>query len=326
MLGYLHDEFRDNRQALPVFERARVEEERAVADSPETESYKTSLVDILLNLGEQFVDLGRAEEGLPHYRRGVEISRKILAAHPRDRERTLALADHLERLAAVERSAGQPVAAGQTYSEAAAALEALPSGTADSEVQVRRGALLMGEGNAAGDRGQTAEAVESLRRAAEMLGPLGAGAKDDQKPRYRLSEALWERARLLRSTGAVGEAELLDAERTARWKDRPAAELANLALEETTQVGRIGYGRVPLDAGAATVRRLGLDLAADHLRLAVAMGFRDFASLRKHPDAEFLLSREDLRTLIMDADFPAWPFGEDPGISSSAARKAHPSP
>jgi hypothetical protein len=41
---------------------------------------------------------------------------------------------------------------------------------------------------------------------------------------------------------------------------------------------------------------------------------------------ELLLSHEDLRTLIMDAAFPAWPFSENPGISPSAARKAHSGP
>jgi hypothetical protein len=172
----------------------------------------------------------------------------------------------------------------------------------------------MGEGVAAADRGSTARAAGLLRRAVEVLAPFGASAAGDQKPRRRLSEALWERARLLRSTGGDAEADLLDAERRELWKVRPAREPADLAMEETTQAGRIGYGRVPVDNRAAAVRRLGLDLAADHLRLAVAMGFRDFDALRKHPDAALLLSRPDVRLLLDDVQFPADAFGAGRGV------------
>jgi serine/threonine-protein kinase len=308
ILGYLYDEGRDNTRALRELERARSEEDRAVTDAPETELYKLYLVDILWNLGEQYVDLGRVPEGLPHYRRAVELSRKNLAAHRGDRDRTLRLADHIENLAAVERSAGQAEAAQQSYTAGVAALEELASETTDSDVQIRRGVLLMGEGTAAADRGLTAEAEELLRRAAEALAPFGSSAKDDQKPRRRFSEALWERVRLLRSTGNGAEAELLEAERRALWQGRPPGELAAVATEETTQAARIGYGRLPVDDRAAAVRRLGLDLAADHLSLAVSLGFRDFASLHKHPDSTLLLSRPDVRLLLDNAQFPADPF------------------
>jgi tetratricopeptide (TPR) repeat protein len=308
VLGFLYDEARDNARALAELEQAQREEERAVTEAPEVENYKVYLAEILWNLGEQYVDLGRVEEGLPHYRRAVEISRGILAASPRDRNRTLRLAEHLELLAAVERSAGHADAARGSCAAAVAALESLDSGAPDPEVEVRRGVLLMGEGVAAADRSRNAQAADLLRRAVDVLRPLGAAAKEDQKPRRRLSEALWERARLLRSAGDVVEAERLDAERTALWKDRPPDELADLALEETTQAARIGYGRTPVDARAAEVRRLGLDLAADHLRLALSRGFRDFAALRKHHDSALLLLRHDVRQLLDPLWFPADPF------------------
>ena len=173
--------------------------------------------------------------------------------------------------------------------------------------------MLMGEGLAAADRGRTADAADRLRRAVEALAPFGSSATGDQKPRRRLSEAIWERARLLRSSGDAVEADGLDTDRQRLWKDRPPTELADLAMEETTRAGRIGYGRIPIDDRAAAVRRLGLDLAADHLRLAVSLGLRDFAALRKHPDATLLLSRPDVRVLLDDAQFPAEPFAAPNG-------------
>src|SRR5205807_549773 len=125
------------------------------------------------------------------------------------------------------------------------------------------------------DRGLDARAVTFLRRSVEVLAPFGTSATDDPNPRLRLTEALREAARVLRRVGQSDDADLLDAERRALWKGKPAGELATLALEETTQAATVGYGRLPVSEPAEAVRRLDLDLAADNLRLAVAMGFRD---------------------------------------------------
>ena len=144
------------------------------------------------------------------------------------------------------------------------------------------------------------------------LTPIASTAKDNEKPRQRLTEALWEAARLSRRAGDPVAADRFDRERLALWKDRPPAELAALALQETTEAGRIGYGRVPLPLPAAAVRRLGLDLAVDTLRLAVSLGFRDAAMICKHPDAPLLLSRPDLPLLLLDLAFPASPFPPQP--------------
>jgi tetratricopeptide (TPR) repeat protein len=256
------------------------------------------------------MDLGRPKQGLPLYESAAEIGGTVAAAHPHDRGRTLALADDLEKLAAVRRSAGLAEAAQQSYAEAVAALDRFPAESTDPEAEVRRGVLLMGQGLAAADRGLLAEAEGLLRQAAEVLRPHVAGATTDKRPRRRLSEALWEHARLLRATGAAG-ADLVDAERRALWDDRQAGELADLAMEEAAEAGRIGYGRLSVNDRAAAVRRLALDLAADHLWLAVALGFRDFDSVRKHPDSGLLLSRPDVRSLLDHVQFPDNAFAPD---------------
>ena len=59
---------------MPAFQRARDEAERAVANSPESDFFKRYLADGLWNLGEQYVDLGRVDDGLPLYRRAVTIA------------------------------------------------------------------------------------------------------------------------------------------------------------------------------------------------------------------------------------------------------------
>ncbi len=230
ILGYLYDEaLQDNVRALPVFERARDEVERGVAGVPDSDLYKFELIEILQNLGEQYADMGTPDAGLQHYRRAVLIRRQLMAARPLDRDRNLALADQLALLATVERHAGHSDEAARSYAEAVAVLEPLASEAAGADVQLRRGTFLMGAGLATADQGRTAEALQLLRRAVEILTPFGSSAKDDPKPRWRLTEALWETARLLRLTGKSDEADRLDAERLALWKDRPPSELAGLA-------------------------------------------------------------------------------------------------
>src|SRR5262249_47210783 len=161
--GFLYDEARDNGRAMEALEWALREVEQAVRDAPKTENFRFSLAEILWNLGEQFVDLGQVDKGLPHYRRAVEICRQLLADHPGDKYWILLLAERLERLAAVERSGGDSEAALRSFTEAVDVLEPL-AGEADTEVQVRRGAMQMGAGLAAADLGRTVDALSRLRQ------------------------------------------------------------------------------------------------------------------------------------------------------------------
>src|SRR5262249_10444876 len=153
----------------------------------------------------------------------------------------------------------------RSYAEAAGLLESLASSSADRAVQLRRGTFLMERGRAAADQGQDARALSALRQAVEVLTPLGSSATDDPGPHQRLTEALWETARISRRAGAADEADRLDAQRRALWEDRPPGWLAALAMAETTQAATVGYGRLPVGDRAEAVRCLDLDLAAANL-------------------------------------------------------------
>jgi hypothetical protein len=155
--------------------------------------------------------------------------------------------------------------------------------------------------------------MSRLRQAVKILEPLVAAAANDPRPRRRLTEALWAMSRLSSRTGGTGEADRLEAERQALWRGRPPGELAELAMEETTEAARVGYGRVPVNDRAEAVRRLGLELAAANLRLAVDTGFRDFSALRRNRDATLMLLRPDVRTLVDALGFPEDPFQPGPG-------------
>ena len=198
VLGYLFDEKRDNELALEaLLQRAR-RRNRRVREAPESDRSRIYLSDILWNLGEQYVDLGRVPDGLPHYRRS---SRHQAAAPRQPPERPIpdsSLAEQLAMLATVERHGGDSASARRDYAEAAALLEPIDLGAGDSEVQVLRAGYLIGEAVAAADHGPIDQALPTLQKAVAILTRFVATAKDDPRPRQRLTEALWQRARLLR--------------------------------------------------------------------------------------------------------------------------------
>ncbi len=53
------------------------EQQLAVDKAKEVDEYRGYLANHLDNLGEQFVDLGRVAEGLPLYRRSLQIFRDL---------------------------------------------------------------------------------------------------------------------------------------------------------------------------------------------------------------------------------------------------------
>ncbi len=314
LLGFLRDEWRDNVQGLAALSRARDEEDRAVTAAPESDLYRSNLAVILWNLGEQYLDLGRVEEGVPHYRRAVALRRELLAERPADRTRTFELADQLAMLAAVERSAGDPGAARRWYAEAAGLVAGLDGASGGPHARILRATYLLGEARSAADQEQDGPAVSLLDQATGILDPLVAAAGAPDMARRPLSEVLWEQARLARRAGRADEADRLDARRRDLWNGRPTAELVRLAFDEITSAARVGYGRISVSGPADSARRRDLDLATDHLRLAVALGLTDLSSLRNNPDFGLVLGRPDLPAILYDAGFPDDPIPAGPGL------------
>jgi tetratricopeptide (TPR) repeat protein len=336
-LGVLYDEARKNTEALAAFEQAVAEQQLAVDRAKEPDEYRAFLANHLDNLGEQFVDLGRVAEGLPIYRHSLQIFRELNAAYPGNRYYSLEVLRSLIRQGTIERHDGDPAAARQSFSAARTLLERW-SGAApgDGALRILLGAALDQEANALFDLGLVEEAQQRLEHAltvlplssnhppsdhesgeqrrfrSEVLNVLGlvpdAGeAGVDQALRWR-SEALWDLARVLRARNLVAAAAAADGERAALWKEHPPGELVGLALEQLDRILVIGYGKTPGTERGRAVRELDLAEAARNVRLAIARGFKDLRKLRSHPASSVLLSREELKLLIMDLDFPDRPF------------------
>ena len=178
----------------------------------------------------------------------------------------------------------------------------------DTPRNSRLGLVLTGEALALADQGRRSEAIPILRRAVAILKPLGTATKGDDPVRGWLSESIWELGRLLRAEGLSEEADLLDAERLLLWKEAEPLELAKLALQQVTRAALVGYGKTPISEPARSVREIDLDQAADNLRMAVSLGFRDLGMLLADPESWLLLSRADPDPLILDFKFPEQPF------------------
>jgi serine/threonine-protein kinase len=309
LLGFLHDEARDNKQAIPAFLRAVAEQEQAAAASKDVNEYKVYLSVHLENVGEQYVDLGQVDEGLPHYLRALRIRKDLHVVHSGNRLFALDLAQALSTVGAIQRQAGHAGAARESLAHARELFEQLASADPDDAANSGRlGMALTREAVARAEEQNPEAALPLLARAIDILTRLRSSAKADQEDRERLSEALWQLARIDRSIGKSADAARIDEERLALWKARPAAELAALALKEAGRSILIGYGKTPVNGRARSVRDRDLDQVADDLRMAVSLGFRDLGKLTAGPDSWILRSRADLRSLIDDIGFPDQPF------------------
>ncbi len=308
-LGFFHDELRHNVQAIPALEKAVQEQERAVAKSPDDDEYKVWLSNHLDNLGEQYVDLGQVDRGLPYYRREIEIRQQLFSAHPKRRAYLLDLTDALSTLGNIQRHAGDSTTARASFLDARSLLERGAAATpGDQELRVRLGAALIREASALADLREPEESRILLERAVKTLSNGRVSATEEAQRREWQSAAMWELARILRILKKTVEADRVDSQRVDLWHDRPPGELATLALKQTSLAALIGYGKTPVSPAALSVRELDLDQAAANLAPAVARGFRNLSMLQSHPDYQTLLSKGDIKLLLMDMAFPDLPF------------------
>ena len=305
-LGVVHDHARRNDDAIACFVRAIKEGEISVDKARETYQYKVNLCCYLDNLGEQFIDLGRVTDGLPFYERALRMSRESSATHPESRFSGLELIKRLVALGNIRRHLGDPVDARSLLTEAKSNLERLlgPS-PGDPGLKIWSAVVLDNEANALIDLDKALAARPLLEQAAALFRAKPARSTPGDEivlEREVRTEVLWDLARILRTLKLPSEASRADAERIELWKARPPGELVDLALKETSRAVMIGYGKIEISERAQSVRKRNLDQAAGNLQLAIERGFIDLNRIRAHPDARFVLSRDDLKAAIVGVE------------------------
>jgi hypothetical protein len=242
------------------------------------------------------------------YERAVGIRRELARAQPGNRQFALDLAEGLVSLGQIQRHDGRGDAALASFRDARGVVQNwLNKAQDDAELEVRLAAVLDLEANTLaekGDPGQAKPLLETALAHVQSGADRPAPAGTDVKRRELRTEVLWDLARVLRALELPDDARTADDQREAMWQDRPPGELMNLVLQELKRATLIGYGKSALSPGAKSVQELDLKQAAANLRLAVARGLKDLSSLRSHPDAAILLSRDDLRSLSASAPSP----------------------
>ncbi len=318
-LGYVCDEARDNEAATAGFDAA-VREQRVVISKTKNDEDQWVLSYYLDNLGEQHVDLGRPKDGLPFFEESLKIRRDLSGAHP---DRSAFADDHVKslfQLGNLERHMGDPVAARGFFAEARTTLgKRLTLAPGDRSLEIRLAAALDGEAAALAELGQPETAKPLLEEAAARLRKLMSGGRTDHEPaieRERLSETLWDLARVYRDLEPPLDAEPVIAERNGLWKTRPAEELIELALKHLSQATVIGYGTTPLSAPAEAIRDLDLDQAASEVVLAASRGLKDVGKLTSSPEAPLLLSRADVKAVIRKLESSDGSPGAQPAKNS----------
>ena len=296
-VGFIHDKMHDNRKAMPAFEKAVKEQENAIARSPDDNANKAILCDFLENLGEQYLDLGSVTDASRPYNRALEIRRKLNDEHPENRDYARDLADALSRIGTIECQVGDSTAALKSFTEARSVVERFLATAPDNPLmQGRLGAAFIRDARAQVNLNRTGEALQSLQRAIDKLRPLAKLAAGESEGREWLTEALQERARILRTLNRNADADNVNADRVELWKGQPPKELAALALAQASRAAMIGYGKVLPPEKASAARNL--DLAAANLKLAIEQGFADLPMLRSDHDAAILFERDDIKKLI----------------------------
>ena len=141
-----------------------------------------------------------------------------------------------------------------------------------------------------------------LAQAVKSLSGAAVSATEEAHRRQWKGAALWELAHTLHALNKTSEAERVDAQRVALWRDRPPGELATLALQQTSLAAVIGYGNTSVPPLALSIRERDLDQASANLA-GHGRGFRDLRTLQSHPDSQMLLSKRtsNCRSWI-------WPF------------------
>jgi tetratricopeptide (TPR) repeat protein len=200
-IGFLHDELRQNAQAIDDFRNAIDEHRFVLLHSQDQDEIKKALCLDLANLGEQFVDLGRVNEGLQYYLEAVGVRRELVAAHADSLDDALALVKLLGTIGDIERLDGRSAEAMKLYQEARGILvgwqEKVPPGASLraklTEYSDREAKTLM-------DPNRLEEARTLLKRDAELRLPQDPTA-GEVGARESVSEALWDYARIARIGG-----------------------------------------------------------------------------------------------------------------------------
>jgi serine/threonine-protein kinase len=307
--GVVFYEARKNDEALRIFEEILQLRRSILRRSSGIDRRKVDLCAALQNLAETHFYKGEVAKGLSLRNEEIGLRRELSAAHQEDRGYALDLADAYVGLGDSQRLSADLRGAGDSYDQAKTVIKPLLAAHPDDgELQCKLARALERKANSLDDLAKSAATLDLLREAAKFAREALKAKASLGKPAEVLSEALWNLARLLRSRGDEQGASQMDRERNDLWKDRPAAELVDLAKLQAARAQEIDPNSMQPSELSEWVRKLDLDQAAESIKLAIKLGASDISKLKNNPDLAAILEREDVKPLLQSphtSDKPA---------------------
>jgi tetratricopeptide (TPR) repeat protein len=312
LLAVFRHHLRENVPAIHVFNEAVEEQRNAIAISDDVDDYKAYLSNHLENLGAQHVVLGGYDEGMECFREALEGRSKLYDAHPNTRKYAIELANTLQTVAGNQLYVGEFDSANGSFAKARLLLDRLAADAPeDVEISRQLGDVLTKEAVTLAEQQKLAEAQTLLERAVQVLTPIGTPETAAPMDRGRLSEALWQLARVHRARKEPKLAGQRELERKALWNARLAKELAELVQKEIARSAMIVHGKTVDSSRAKAIRDRDFDLAADDLGLAISNGFTDLGMLESIPEFAMLLEHDGVKSMVERLKSPKRP--QEPG-------------
>jgi serine/threonine protein kinase len=237
-----------------LLEQALPEVEALLASKPDAEEYRNDLAQLCHVLGQHAFGNGDVDAAARYTQRGVEVRRKLLAAHPDWRDQQVALAQSLANLFLFRREK-TPIGELEPLVREATDLldQAIKSDPADPVAMTTLAALRINWAPIDISRGKAAEAEADVGRVIEGLETFLAKEPNWADARDRLYAAYGTRALARDTQGRPG---------LAAVDQRRVVELA--PTPEKRKIHRIELVLLLIDAGALSAAATSLeDTAAD---------------------------------------------------------------
>jgi serine/threonine-protein kinase len=308
-LGWLLSETGRALEAETEYRRAVALQQRLADDNPAVADFRRRVAISRTYLGDLLAATGRSSEAEAEYRAAMGIYQRLADDNP-------AVTDFRSRLASCRNNLGRLLAATGKLSEAEAEYRAglticrkLVAGNPDVPMYQNQ------EGSTADDLsvvlrhlGRPAEAREQSERAVATREALIE--KDPESTNYRagLVESYLNRGLARRALGDPAGA-AVDARRAGDLCDAMTSRTgSDWFLSARSHAALAGLaGRSGTDF-SATEARSQADTAIDHLKKAVAQGYRDASAFQNQDALDPIRDRPDFLMLLMDLAMPRAPF------------------
>jgi eukaryotic-like serine/threonine-protein kinase len=300
-------------EALVSYQAARVIQQRLADANPTVIDFQLSIAGSHQNIGNSLRATGKRGEALASLESARAIYAKLVDANPAMIRIQRNLANAQVSIGLLLKESGNPEQARASLQAARATMQGLVDTNPKSlEFKIGLANAHLEIGDVLRLAGEAAEARASYDKAIAIIESVGASQPNfaDHLQIYRVFG--------LKGLGATQQSVGQAAEAVASWRRAIATDERTRTTSDETLYTLAGcHARLGGIAGtpgsglSETQRAAALDTAMVVLRRAVTGGYRNVMWMKRDPDLDPLRGRPDFQQLMMDVEFPAWPFSTE---------------